>query len=496
MRKSGILMHISSLPGAGGIGSLGKEAYAFADFLEASGMKLWQVLPMGPTGYGESPYQSFSVHAGNPMLISTEKLVADGLLTLDPGEEFMPTQDERVEFDQVRENKEKLLRKAFHQSEKGLLPEIRQFLRDERWVSDFALFTAVKQHFGGVMWRQWPDEGIKMRRKESLLQYRMMLDEDVRYHVFCQFIFFRQWKEFKAYCNSKGIELFGDMPIYVAEDSADTWTQPEVFQLDKNRAPKRVAGVPPDYFSADGQMWGNPLYRWERHKETGYAWWMQRLAACFERYDVVRIDHFRGFDAYYAIPYGEPTAEHGHWEHGPGYDIFRSMKEKLGEKEVIAEDLGFLTPSVIELVKKSGYPGMKILQFAFDSREESDYLPHNYTHNCVVYTGTHDNDTVMGWYDTLKGADKKLCDDYLRLKNADGEPIPREQLPWEFVRAAMSSVADLAIIPMQDYLGLGSEARINIPSTLGINWKWRMGNGDFTKELAGRIRSMTKLYGR
>lgn len=256
MRKSGILMHISSLPGAGGIGSLGKEAYAFADFLEASGMKLWQVLPMGPTGYGESPYQSFSVHAGNPMLISTEKLVADGLLTLDPGEEFVPTQDERVEFDQVRENKEKLLRKAFHQSEKGLLPEIRQFLRDERWVSDFALFTAVKQHFGGVMWRQWPDEGIKMRRKESLLQYRMMLDEDVRYHVFCQFIFFRQWKEFKAYCNSKGIELFGDMPIYVAEDSADTWTQPEVFQLDKNRAPKRVAGVPPDYFSADGQMWG------------------------------------------------------------------------------------------------------------------------------------------------------------------------------------------------------------------------------------------------
>ena len=282
----------------------------------------------------------------------------------------------------------------------------------------------------------------------------------------------------------------------MAFDSSDAWANPELFQFDENCEPVAVAGCPPDAFSATGQLWGNPLYNWEHHKETGYAWWMQRLAACFERYDVVRIDHFRGFDAYYAIPYGEPTAEHGHWEQGPGYDIFRTMKEKLGEKEVIAEDLGFLTPSVIELVKKSGYPGMKILQFAFDSREESDYLPHNYTHNCVVYTGTHDNDTVMGWYGTLKGADKKLCDDYLRLKNADGEPIPREQLPWEFVRAAMSSVADLAIIPMQDYLGLGSEARINIPSTLGINWKWRMGNGDFTKELAGRIRSMTKLYGR
>ena len=257
-----------------------------------------------------------------------------------------------------------------------------------------------------------------------------------------------------------------------------------------------MAGCPPDAFSATGQLWGNPLYNWEHHKETGYAWWMQRLAACFERYDVVRIDHFRGFDAYYAIPYGEPTAEHGHWEHGPGYDIFRSMKEKLGEKEVIAEDLGFLTPSVIELVKKSGYPGMKILQFAFDSREESDYLPHNYTHNCVVYTGTHDNDTVMGWYDTLKGADKKLCDDYLRLKNADGEPIPREQLPWEFVRAAMSSVADLAIIPMQDYLELDSSARINTPSTLGCNWKWRMDKDALDPKLAKKIYKMAKLYGR
>ena len=494
MRKSGILMHISSLPGAGGIGSLGKEAYAFADFLEASGMKLWQVLPMGPTGYGESPYQSFSVHAGNPMLISTEKLVADGLLTLDPGEEFMPTQDERVEFDQVRENKEKLLRKAFHQSEKGLLPEIRQFLRDERWVSDFALFTAVKQHFGGVMWRQWPDEGIKMRRKESLLQYRMMLDEDVRYHVFCQFIFFRQWKEFKAYCNNKGIELFGDMPIYVAEDSADTWTQPEVFQLDKNRAPKRVAGVPPDYFSADGQMWGNPLYRWEAHRETGYQWWITRLWYCFELYDVVRIDHFRGFDEYFSIPYGSETAAEGHWEKGPGIELFRAVEQALGKREIIAEDLGYMSETVRQLVRDSGFPGMKVLEFAFDSRDTgsaSDYLPHNYPVNSVAYTGTHDNETLVSWYQTITSAERALVRDYLC-----DYATPEAQLYKSMIALIFRSAAATCIIPMQDWLGLNNSARINKPSTVGENWRWRLKKSQLTPKLQKEICSITTRYGR
>ena len=494
MRKSGILMHISSLPGAGGIGSLGKEAYAFADFLEASGMKLWQVLPMGPTGYGESPYQSFSVHAGNPMLISTEKLVADGLLTLDPGEEFVPTQDERVEFDQVRENKEKLLRKAFHQSEKGLLPEIRQFLRDERWVSDFALFTAVKQHFGGIMWRQWPDEGIKMRRKESLLQYRMMLDEDVRYHVFCQFIFFRQWKEFKAYCNSKGIELFGDMPIYVAEDSADTWTQPEVFQLDKNRAPKRVAGVPPDYFSADGQMWGNPLYRWEKHRETGYQWWITRLWYCFELYDVVRIDHFRGFDEYFSIPYGSETAEPGHWEKGPGIELFRVVEQALGKREIIAEDLGYMSETVRQLVRDSGFPGMKVLEFAFDSRDTgsaSDYLPHNYPVNSVAYTGTHDNETLVSWYQTVTDAERAVVRDYLY-----DYATPEEQLYQSMIALILRSAAATCIIPMQDWLGLDNAARINKPSTVGQNWRWRLKKTQLTKKLQKEICQLTTRYGR
>ena len=490
MRKSGILMHISSLPGAGGIGSLGKEAYAFADFLEASGMKLWQGLPMGPTGYGESPYQSFSVHAGNPMLISTEKLVADGLLTLDPGEEFVPTQDERVEFDQVRENKEKLLRKAFHQSEKGLLPEIRQFLRDERWVSDFALFTAVKQHFGGVMWRQWPDEGIKMRRKESLLQYRMMLDEDVRYHVFCQFIFFRQWKEFKAYCNSKGIELFGDMPIYVAEDSADTWTQPEVFQLDKNRAPKRVAGVPPDYFSADGQMWGNPLYRWTYLFFRRYDWWVERMRGMSKLYDIVRVDHFIGFANYYSIPYGAPNARSGKWIVGPGKKLFRRLKKELPNLRVVAEDLGVQSDRVRELLKFVGYPGMKVLQFAFDDDPKSTYLPQNFeTSNCIAYTGTHDNMTLRGWIHGSPSKTIAFAKRYLHCRSANDLPAAILRLTW-------SSTAKLAVAQMQDFLDAGPEGRMNTPSTTGGNWQYRTLTSDFNPRLAKRIYQLNELYNR
>ena len=498
-RECGVLMPVFSLPSAYGIGCFSKEAYEFADMLKKSGQPRWQILPLGPTGYGDSPYQSFSTFAGNPYFIDPETLIKEGLLTKKECEESMPAAKgeqamSSIDYEWLYFHRFPLLRKAFSRFKPDAAYE--KFLTEnEDWLTDYCLFMAIKDKQGGISFAEWPD-AYRNREPEAMEEAKAALKTEMDFYRFQQYEFRKQWDKLHAYANAQGIEIIGDIPIYVAFDSADTWANPKLFQIGEDNLPTGVAGCPPDAFSATGQLWGNPLFNWDYHKKTGYEWWLKRIAHCFSLYDVVRIDHFRGFDEYYAIPYGEPTAEHGHWEHGPGYDIFRSMKEKLGEKEVIAEDLGFLTPSVIELVKKSGYPGMKILQFAFDSREESDYLPHNYTHNCVVYTGTHDNDTVMGWYDTLKGADKKLCDDYLRLKNADGEPIPREQLPWEFVRAAMSSVADLAIIPMQDYLGLGSEARINIPSTLGINWKWRMGNGDFTKELAGRIRSMTKLYGR
>lgn len=313
--------------------------------------------------------------------------------------------------------------------------------------------------------------------------------DEILFFKFQQYEFAKQWEGLKKYANEKGIEIIGDIPIYVALDSADTWANPELFQFDKDGMPIGVAGCPPDSFSATGQLWGNPLYKWTYHKKTNYEWWMKRIAYCYELYDIVRIDHFRGFDEYYFIPYGDDTAEFGHWEKGPGYSIFEAMKKELGEKKVIAEDLGFLTDTVIELVEKCGYPGMKILQFAFDSREESDYLPHNYKRNCVVYTGTHDNDTTLGWYKSFNKEDKAFAKKYLHITS-------EEEIEWEFIRAALASVADTAIIPMQDYLGLGAEARINIPSTLGINWKWRMGAKDCTKKLADRIYKICKLYGR
>lgn len=481
MRRSGILMHISSLPGPGGIGSLGKEAYAFADFLKASGMAVWQVLPLGPTGYGESPYQSSSVFAGNPMLISCAALREAGLVAYDDGEEFTPDDPERVDYPAVRESKEKLLRRCFAQSEGKLQKELAAFRRENPWVEDFALFTALKARYGGVMWTKWPDREVRRRQPAALERCRRELDGEIRYHLFCQYLFFRQWFALKRYCNGLGIRLFGDMPIYVAEDSADTWTHPEAFQLDGEGVPKRVAGVPPDFFSADGQLWGNPLYRWFSLRLHGYGWWVDRMAAMAKMYDIVRIDHFIGFANYYSVPQGAPNARTGKWIIGPGKSLFRTLEKKIPGLNIVAEDLGCVNDRVRRLLTAVGYPGMRVLSFGFGGGEDNPHLPANYVTNSVVYTGTHDNDTVRGWIDT---ADDTALAQARQLLGFD-KP---EDGPAAFVRAVLASRADTAMIPMQDVLGLGGWARMNRPGTIGNNWLWRMAPGAATPELAQRLR--------
>lgn len=481
MRRSGILMHISSLPGPGGIGSLGKEAYAFADFLKASGMAVWQVLPLGPTGYGESPYQSSSVFAGNPMLISCAALREAGLVAYDDGEEFTPDDPERVDYPAVRESKEKLLRRCFAQSEGKLQKELAAFRRENPWVEDFALFTALKARYGGVMWTKWPDREVRRRQPAALERCRRELDGEIRYHLFCQYLFFRQWFALKRYCNGLGIRLFGDMPIYVAEDSADTWTHPEAFQLDGEGVPKRVAGVPPDFFSADGQLWGNPLYRWFSLRLHGYGWWVERMAAMAKMYDIVRIDHFIGFANYYSVPQGAPNARTGKWIIGPGKSLFRTLERKIPGLNIVAEDLGCVNDRVRRLLTAVGYPGMRVLSFGFGGGEDNPHLPANYMTNSVVYTGTHDNDTVRGWIDTADDAALAQARQLLGFdKPEDG--------PAAFVRAVLASRADTAMIPMQDVLGLGGWARMNRPGTIGNNWLWRMAPGAATPELAQRLR--------
>ena len=481
MRRSGILMHISSLPGPGGIGSLGKEAYAFADFLKASGMAVWQVLPLGPTGYGESPYQSSSVFAGNPMLISCAALREAGLVAYDDGEEFTPDDPERVDYPAVRESKEKLLRRCFAQSEGKLQKELAAFCRENPWVEDFALFTALKARYGGVMWTKWPDREVRRRQLAALERCRRELDGEIRYHLFCQYLFFRQWFALKRYCNGLGIRLFGDMPIYVAEDSADTWTHPEAFQLDGEGVPKRVAGVPPDFFSADGQLWGNPLYRWFSLRLHGYGWWVERMAAMAKMYDIVRIDHFIGFANYYSVPQGAPNARTGKWIIGPGKSLFRTLERKIPGLNIVAEDLGCVNDRVRRLLTAVGYPGMRVLSFGFGGGEDNPHLPANYVTNSVVYTGTHDNDTVRGWIDTADDAALAQARQLLGFdKPEDG--------PAAFVRAVLASRADTAMIPMQDVLGLGGWARTNRPGTIGNNWLWRIAPRAATPELAQRLR--------
>ena len=468
MRTSGILMHISSLPSPGGIGTLGEEAYAFADFLQASGMSIWQVLPIGPTGYGESPYQSSSVFAGNPLLISCRRLRDEGLLSFEDGEEFVPADPEKVDYESVRTNKEMLLRRAYEQSVGKLSGQIGEFRKQNPWVNDFALFTAVKQHFNQIMWTKWPDKTIRFRKPDAIRKYTDMLSGEIDYYVFCQYLFRRQWFDLKKYCNERSIKLFGDMPIYVAEDSADTWTHPEIFQLDKNLIPKRVAGVPPDYFSADGQLWGNPLYRWTYLRfRRKFDWWVDRMKGMAELYDMIRIDHFIGFANYYSVKNGMPNARKGKWVIGPGKSLFKQLNRQIPGIRIIAEDLGCVNNRVRRLLDWCDYPGMKVLTFGFDSDESNPHFIGHYRKNTVAYTGTHDNDTTLGW--ALKADPKALAFAGKTL----GFTTP-EEAPEAFIRALFKCPCDTVIVPMQDVLGLDGSARMNYPGTIGGNWLWRM----------------------
>lgn len=495
MRESGILLAISSLPSRYGIGCFDHAAYRFIDLLKKGKQSYWQILPLGPTSYGDSPYQSFSTFAGNPYYISLQELIEEGLLTRKECASVDFGDDETtVDYGKLYEGRLPLLRLAYHKAMKLDDPAFSAFCEQQSyWLEDYALFMALKDFFQGEPWNEWPED-IRLRYDYAIVYYRDLLKEEMNFYRYLQYLFAKQWRAVKDYANKQGISIIGDLPIYVAFDSADTWANPQLFQLDDQHLPTAVAGVPPDGFSATGQLWGNPLYRWEEHAATGYAWWLQRLSYSYDWYDVIRIDHFRGFDEYYAVPYGEETAANGHWEPGPGYALFERVKEVLPQKEIIAEDLGYLTDSVRKLVHDCGYPGMKILEFAFDSRDSSstnDYLPHNYIENCIAYSGTHDNETLKGWFSSILPAEKKALKTYLHTRTKDDE-----ELAEDCICLIMRSVARICIIPMQDWLGLDNSARMNTPSTLGENWTYRVDKKALSASLFHRIAKITSTYGR
>ncbi len=503
-RASGILLHPTSLPGRFGIGDLGGEAYQFADSLASTGQRLWQVLPLGPTGYGNSPYQCLSVFAGNPLLLSLERLVENSFLEPADLDDVPSFPKDRVDYGSVIEFKMPLLKKSFQTFEKkAAANEQEQFEvfceQNASWLETYSLFMALKEAHGLAAWNTW-DEDIRRRQPKSIEHWSKKLDHEIRCHKYQQYQFFKQWAKLKKYCNEHGIRLIGDVPIFIALDSAEVWAHPEMFYLDDSGRPTVVAGVPPDYFSETGQLWGNPLYRWDVMAEDGYAWWIKRFQATHALVDVIRLDHFRGFEKYWEIPGTDIIAMNGRWVSGPGLELFEAVQKALVTLPIIAEDLGVITPGVDALRDELGFPGMRVLQFAFGSDPKADdYKPHNYPRNCVVYTGTHDNNTTIGWF---RGKDVKDCTQSeeerekerrfaLKYLSTDGHEIN-----WDFIRLALMSVADTAIIPLQDVLGLGSEARMNIPGKPEGNWCWRFTPGMLTEGIKVTLKELTALSGR
>jgi len=503
-RACGILLHPTSLPGRYGVGDLGAEAYRFVDFLEAAGQGLWQVLPLGPTGYGNSPYQCFSAFAGNTLLVSPDLLVEQGLLAPEDARDAPAFSDESVEYGQAGEFKEKLLRKTFENFERAnpvvVSAGFEKFKDASRsWLDDYALYRSLKSERGEVAWTDW-EEPLVRRDPEALAEARTRLAAEIEFAKFKQFLFFDQWARLREYCHGKEISIIGDIPIFVAHDSADVWANPELFKLDERGRPRFVAGVPPDYFSRTGQLWGNPIYDWDRMREDGFKWWVARARAMLSLVDIIRIDHFRGFAAYWEIPGSDRTAERGRWVFAPGRELFQTIKAELGTLPIIAEDLGFITPDVIRLRDEFDFPGMRIFQFAFSSDTMNKDLPHNYVRNTVVYTGTHDNDTAVGWFGSEPGGassvrsaeqierERRFCLDYLGTDGGD--------INWDFIRVVYSSTGDTALVPLQDVLGLGSEARMNTPATMSGNWSWRFKDGTLADELSKRLLHLAELYGR